>query len=126
MKDNFDPQRLKLDRSPAQHRSRSPIPRHKPGELFLRGPISWEWLCLAARQSGKALHVAIAIWLLVGIKKSPRVKLSSKFLRMLGVGRHSAYRGLTKLRDVNLIKVERHRGRLPIVTVLDIPEANER
>jgi DNA-binding MarR family transcriptional regulator len=38
---------------------------------------------------------------------------------MLGVGRHSAYRGLKRLEEANLVKVERHPGRNPIVTVLD-------
>ena len=44
------------------------VPRHRPGGHFLKGPIAWDWLCVAANQSGKALHVAIALWFLVCVK----------------------------------------------------------
>jgi hypothetical protein len=105
--------------------SRLPIPRHKPGGRFLQGPIPWDWLCLAAVQPGRALQVAIALWFLVGVKKSPRVQLSGSVLRALGVGHDSARRGLQRLEASKLVRVERKIGRSPIVTVLEAPDFDE-
>jgi len=124
MSNPFDPQQLALKQKPRLQAPVVSVPRHKSGEYFLKGPIAWGWLCVAAGQSGKALHVAIALWFLVGVKRSGQVSLSGKVLRMLGVGRHSAYRGLRKLEDANLVKVKRHPGRNPIVTILDISKGD--
>jgi hypothetical protein len=118
MSSPFDPRRLEIKRRFQPQKLKVSVPRHRPGGHFLKGPIAWDWLCAAANQSGKALHVAIALWYLVGVKRSGQVSLSGKSLRLLGVERHSAYRGLRKLEEANLVKVERHPGRSPIVTVL--------
>jgi DNA-binding MarR family transcriptional regulator len=91
----------------------------------LKGPIPWDWLCKAASETGRALHVAIALWFLAGVKKTGRVKLSGAILRSLGVTRHSAARGLKKLEAANLVKVERFPGRNPIVTLLPFPHGDE-
>ena len=125
MSNPFDPQRLVLKQKPRLEAPAASVPRHKPGEYFLKGPIAWGWLSVAASQSGKALHVAIALWFLVGVKRSGQVSLSGNVLRMLGVGRHSAYRGLKKLEEANLVAVQRHPGRNPIVTILDANKGDE-
>ncbi len=54
------------------------------------------------------------------IKKSSRIALSVSKLLLLGVSRHAAYRGLTALEDEGLVSVDRHRGRKPRVTVIEI------
>ena len=100
---------------------RQTVPR--PGTMkgpFLKGPISWTWLSAAARLPGRALHVALSIRLLTGIKKSSRIALSVSKLLLLGVSRHAAYRGLTALEAEGLVSVDRHRGRKPMVTVIEI------
>ena len=104
----------------ADLRSRSP--RIKRGGRFLSGQIPWNWLSACACLPGKALHVGIALWLWRGIKKSYRVKLSVKGLEELGVSRHAAYRALKVIEERGLASVERHRGRSPRVTLLDVPE----
>jgi hypothetical protein len=96
------------------------LPRHKPGEKFLKGPVPWNWISAATKLSGKAPHVAIALWFLAGIKKSHTIALSGKLLEDIGVKRNAAYRGLTVLEEAGLISVNRHRGRLSIVTLLDM------
>ena len=88
------------------------------------GPIPWEWLCIAANQPGKALHVAIAVWFLAFMNRSGKISLSTKVLKMLGVDRHSSYRGLRRLEEAQLVEVERHSGRIPIVTILDISKVD--
>jgi hypothetical protein len=101
--------------------SPSPLPRHRQGERFLRGPIPWDWIAAASRLPGKALHVAVALWHLAGIKDSARVQLSPSVLRDIGIQRHAGYRGLRRLESAGLVEVARHRGRSPTVTLRECP-----
>ncbi len=97
-------------------------PRHQPGEHFLRGPIPMKWLSAASSASGRGsgLKVALAIWYLSGLNgQSHTVKLQTAALRNLGVDRHAAYRGLKALEEAGLVRVQRHPGRTPVVTLLE-------
>ena len=115
--------RLDLDRlrlASTMHtfdKSRPSVPRHRRGELFVRGPVPWAWLKRAARLPGRALHVGIALWLESGLRKSAVVALSQRRLRDLSVGRHAGYRGLVRLEQADLVDVRRHPGRLSVVTL---------
>ncbi len=115
--DPLDPKRLSLSTLTERRATGTRPPRHKPGEKFLKGPIPWNWLSSAAHQPGKALHVAIVLWLLAGIKRTRTVALSGSVLRGFGVNRHSGYRGLASLEAAGLVGVDRHPGRNPIVTI---------
>ena len=95
------------------------VPRHRRGELFVQGPVPWTWLTAAARLPGRALHVGIVLWLESGLRKSAIVSLSQRRLRDLGVERHAGYRGLSSLEEAGLVDVQRHRGRLSVVTFRD-------
>lgn len=94
-------------------------PRHRPGERFLKGPIPMEWLALAAKLPGKALHVGMAVWHLAGMKRSSTVILTASLLRSLGVTRYAARRALKVLEQAQLVSVGRHRGRNPTVVLLE-------
>ena len=118
MKDPMDPGRLTLPiTSKASPRQREKPPRHKTGERFLKGPIPWDWLSNAFRLTGKAPHVAMALWFLAGLQKSRTVALSGAVLLELGVKRHAGYRGLAALEKAGLATVHRHPGRSPRVTI---------
>ena len=104
---------------------RTNLPRHKWGEKFLKGPVPWDWLTLAAQLPGKALHVGVALWFWAGITYSREIALSVTRLAELGVGRHAAYRALKGLEKAGLVDVQRHPGRKPIVTVLDAPKSDQ-
>ena len=106
---------------PGAHNQKVPVPRHRKGERFLRGPIPWSWLTEAARLPGRTLHVAVSLWFWAGIKRSAAVVLPISQLRLLGVSRFAVYRGLGALEKAGLIKVRRHPGKKPLVTLLDIP-----
>ena len=97
-------------------------PRHKPGGKFLKGPIPWPWVTTSAQLPGKAFQVGMAIWFLAGIKNSRTVALSGKTLEGLGVSRYVKYRGLKALEEANLVTVDRHAGRNPMVTILNLEE----
>jgi len=68
---------------------------------------------------GRALHIALAVWFLAGIKRVPTIALSTSALSSFGVDRYAAYRGLKALEGAGLVSVIRHVGRLPVVTLLD-------
>ena len=120
----MDLNRLRLpNKIVARAETRPHPPRHKPGQKFLKGPIPWDWLCVAACLSGKALHVGMAIWLKVGIIRRREVKLSRMDLEPLGVRKDAASRALRSLEEAGLVSVERHPGQSPAVTLLDGPTA---
>jgi len=121
----LDPDRLRIT-SANSPKSEPNKPKRsvKKTKRFLKGPIPLDWLTQAGRQSGKALHVGIALWFLSGLNRSKkRIALSQSTLRIFGVSRHSGYRGLSNLEKAGLISVVRHSGRNPIVTLL-LPTAD--
>jgi len=85
---------------------------------FIKGPIPFDWITKAAKAKGKTLHVGIALWFLVGVKRSRQVALSRSTLKQFGVGRQASYRALSRLESAGLLSVDRHPGRNPIMTIL--------
>lgn len=111
-----------IDQGPSRTRDSAIRTARQPrGQRFLQGPITLAWLAAASRQPGKALHVSIALWFLKGLTKSWQVKLTTQVLTELGVDRHAGYRGLAALERAHLVHVVRHRGRQPVVTILEVP-----
>ncbi len=104
------------------------LPRHKPGQHFLKGPIPIDWLCVASHQCGKGsgFTVGIIIWYLCGLSKSrARIRLKGSVVRQFGLTRYACYRGLADLEKALLVSVERHPGRNPVVSVLPVPNQEE-
>ena len=117
--DILDPKTLSIGPHTAvQSVVEASLPRPRRGERFLKGPIPMSWLGIAARQPGKALHVAIMLWHLAGIQRGGRVSLSLSRMDVLGIKRTSASRGLKALETAGLVSVVRHPGRRPQVTIL--------
>lgn len=75
------------------------------------------WLLLAMALPGRACAVAVHIWHLAGMKKSPTVRLR---LSLFPFQRDAARRGLAELEAAGLVSVVRHVGRAPIVTLQDV------
>jgi hypothetical protein len=107
-----------LDHVPAPTKKSKKRNRQSKPE-FIKGPIPLHWLSQAAALSGKALAVGLALWFRSGIEKRRSVKLHPSTLTKLGVSRWSMYRALDALEAAGLVRVQRHRGRSPTVTVLD-------
>lgn len=92
-------------------------PRRRRSEWFLKGPIPGEWLGRAARLSGRALHVALAVWHQNALESRNVVKLTWGVLDRFGVTPDAGARGLAALERAGLVSVQRHRGRSPLVTI---------
>jgi hypothetical protein len=117
---DLDRFRLRPAAKPKATKKRRP-PRHKGNEWFLKGPIPGAWLTLAARLPGRALHVALALWYLAGLKKTREVKPTGNTWERFGVSPDAAYRGLRALEAAGLVWVDRRRGRCPLVKILEAP-----
>lgn len=115
----FDLEALRVRAVAAAPATKAPPPRHGPGELFLKGPVPWNWMAAALSLSGKALHVGVVLWHLGGMKKSAEVSLSLKSLERYGLSRWAAARGLQSLEDQGLVLVDWERGRKARVTLVD-------
>jgi hypothetical protein len=123
--DPFDPNHLRLNGTTFQATRATPPPprkssRHRPGEWFLRGPVPWPWLEIAARLPGRALAVALCLWREAGRQHRSTIKLCLRRVG-LGVSEQSARRGLRALESAGLVTVERLPGRGLAVTLLDAP-----
>ena len=94
-------------------------PRHRQGEHFLKGPVPWLWIAAAMKLPGRAWHVATILWYLAGLNKSNEIKMQYKLASASGLKRDVVRRGLKLLENANLISVERHPGRSPVVTLLE-------
>jgi hypothetical protein len=89
---------------------------------FLRGPISLDWLGRARElPGGNVMGVALAIWHAAGLRnRKSELKLTSVALKLLRVNNPAAKsRALAALERAGLIRVERQRGKNPLVTILN-------
>ena len=69
---------------------------------------------------GKALAVGMALWFEAGCQKDSTVSTGRRLFKGFSVGRKAVYRNLQILEAAGLIKVERHPGRSPVVTLLEV------
>jgi hypothetical protein len=98
------------------------LPRHQPGEPFLKGPVPWRWLTTAARLPGKALQVGLLLWKEAGCHKNRCVALCLSHGAEVGVTRKAGRHALRRLEAAGLVRVERLPGRSLQVTLLDLNE----
>ncbi len=86
---------------------------------FIKGPIPLSWIHKASILPGKALHVGMLIWHLVGLENSKTVKVKPTLCTQSGISRHSKYRALKALAASGLIRIERsHRGEGATISLL--------
>lgn len=100
---------------PPRPHAETPVPH------FIKGPLPLPWFRRAAVLPGKALHVALGLWFMKGLCRSATFPFKRKVAAELGVSRDATYDALTNMEVAGLIRVSRHRGRSPVVTVLDLP-----
>jgi hypothetical protein len=87
---------------------------------FIKGPLPFKWMCVAASLPGRALAVGLALWFEAGCKKCNTVTLTSKLLSSFGVERGAKMRALHNLKDAGLIKYSVTPGKNPEVCILTV------
>ncbi|MCW2205591.1 hypothetical protein M2227_007681 [Bradyrhizobium elkanii] len=86
---------------------------------FLKGPIPWAAVCVAASLPGQTLAVFLAIYHRTAITGKPTVTLPKNLLTELGVSRDAKARALHALEQALLITVERVSGRAAQIKLVD-------
>ena len=82
-------------------------------------PVNFPWLAVAAKLPGRTMNVAMAIWFVASLRKTPTIRLAPYALRMFGVSRDCCYDSLRRLSDAGLIALKTRRGALPVMTLVD-------
>jgi hypothetical protein len=83
--------------------------------------VHLNWITAACRLPGSALRVALALHFVAGLqKRSTGLKLGQTTLDRFCVPRKSGYRGLRSLEQAGLVRVYRHRGRCPLVDIVEV------
>jgi hypothetical protein len=86
---------------------------------FLKGPIPWWWLERAIGLPGRALPVALVVWLWSGMRRTATIRLSMcHIFPSLAISRFAVYRALEELQRAGLVRVRRRQGHAPLVTIL--------
>jgi hypothetical protein len=110
----IDPQNLAVDVSEKKSTGSSNSEPYVPNV-----PVSW--VSKLYELPYVATKVGLPLWRayrMQGSKKS--FKFTSKYLEPFKLSRNQKYRGLNMLEGAGLIRIERQRGRAPIVTLLKI------
>jgi hypothetical protein len=90
-----------------------------PKDLFLKGPIPWDWLVRASALPGKALIIGFCLWRLKGATGRNTVFLSNTELKPFGIDRGAKSRAIAALKEAALIEVDPSPGRWSTITLLD-------
>ena len=111
-------------RSQAQNEKRktaesNPLPKHKQGERFVRGPIPCDWLHRALACGGKSGNLALALWWLAGMQRCNPIRLTRQVARDFNISPRCVRRLLSKFERAGLVQVARKRGRGPQVVLLN-------
>lgn len=121
--DQFDPERFRLSvrngnaiGATASGRRAHATRRPRMGEFL--GPIPLDWLAAASQLPGKSLHVGLVLWHLRHLRRQWTVQWEPSKAAVLGINRFTAYRALSRLEEAGLVKLERHVGRCPVVTIV--------
>jgi len=85
---------------------------------FLKGPVPWSWIEVAAALPGKALEVGLCLWRLAGAMKSTTIRLGNREVERLGIDRFAKSRALVALQNANLIRKVSRPGRAPLITIV--------
>ena len=94
------------------------LTRAKRGGLFIKGPIPMSWISCAAKLPGKAIHVALALLWLAGMKPQQKIKVTRQALKFFNVSEDAYRDALPRLESAGLIKVWRAQGQRAQVEIV--------
>jgi hypothetical protein len=111
--------RLRRCAPPSRRRLRVGVDQVNPStEPFVAGPLPLGWLTRVALCRGAAPAVCLALAYQRGLDRRMTVVPQRRLLAEMGVSVEAEERALAKLEAQGLVRVERHRGRRPRVTLL--------
>jgi hypothetical protein len=100
-------------------------PRHRTGELFLRGPIPWGWILRLASLPGRYTWlIALLIWRRSGLRKNAATFRFS--IHSHNIPRRTTQRGIHAMEAAGLITVERASGKALSITIREVRGDNPR
>ena len=100
--------------------------RHRRKGLFIRGPISLDWMSPVLSMSGRTpLALAIALWFQSGLERSTSFRLTNKLRRKFGLHDRVARRVLSDFESAGLVKVEQQPGQCLVVELLSVDSVDE-
>ena len=86
--------------------------------LFVKGPISLDWLAEVSLLPGKCLNVAMAIQWLAGMSGGRPVKLTKRAEASFNVSSDTSRECLNRLEAAGLIQLTRSPGKRPLIDVV--------
>ena len=81
--------------------------------------VHWQWACMIDRIHPHALVIMLALKRLADMHVAPPYTIGDGTLGEIGILPRARDRALEALEQAGLIRVERHRGRLPRVRLVD-------
>ena len=111
--------RLVWDANAMQMRPPRPGQDGPATRQFIKGPLPMPWIERAAALPGKALHIALGLWWVSGLCRPATFSFKRKAVDAFGVSPDAMYDALARLEEAGLIRAVRHRGRSPVVTILE-------
>jgi hypothetical protein len=112
--DPFDLDRLRVD--PAQF----PSKLGKPAKQWRRQYVQFPWAWIDRLQAAKRVSTwRLAVWIVYEHWRSggQPIVLSNVLSKAEGLSRRSKWRALAELENLGLVKVKRHHGRAPRLTL---------
>jgi hypothetical protein len=117
--------RLRSNKSKALA-DRKRLPRHRPGDPFIKGPIPYSRIASACRLPGSGLQVAMDYRFLCCRFKGSNRWEPTKILKGLRISDDSVRGRLRSAELAGLLSASRERGCKLVNSILDLPEANHR
>ncbi|MBB3207494.1 hypothetical protein FHS27_003319 [Rhodopirellula rubra] len=111
----------RVDRNAKAKSVSVPLPRHRPGERFIRGPIPLTWFRAASTCGDRAEAVAVLLWYAAGYQRRNPIKMTPTLLSELRVHPKTGKRILRRMEELGLVQCEFARGRSPLVTITAPP-----
>ena len=114
------------DSSRYERSRRKATRRHRHRGMFIRGPISLDWMSRVLSMSGRTpLALAIALWFQSGLERSTSVRLTNKLRRKFGLNSRVARRALSDFESAGLVRVEQQPGQCLVVELLSVHPVKE-
>lgn len=92
-------------------------------QRFVKGPISWQEVCVAANAHPRGLELFLALRMQADTARTSTVRPSPGLLEEIGIGRETRRRALAALEQAGLLSIEQTIGRAPMVRLVSLDDS---